>query len=200
MRLISLLFGLLILLSNFYVKAQKFGGGYILAFSSTQIAGDRLSGFSKSGIATGLFVSSKIKNKISAEMQMLLIQKGSRTKANAEYFYKVTLNYIEVPINLRYNLNKRMSIYGGFGIAYLFKSIEKDIDGEIVYTPPFRKTELAMQIGGNYLIKNNLYFDVRLSNSIIPIRTYGYGYPYMNFDQYNTGIYFGLKYFFSKEK
>ena len=60
------------------VNAQNFGGGVILGLSSSQVGGDDLSGFHKTGGLIGIFVNNSISKLLSVQMEMTYIQKGSK--------------------------------------------------------------------------------------------------------------------------
>jgi len=108
-------------------------------------------------------------------MEMLFVQKGSRrnpTKDNNLTKYIMRLNYIEVPVLYRRQLKKSFGFEAGlsFGILLDTENREFDINGAIPARPDFEKYELAAHIGFRYFLNDNQSFNLRYSNSILPIR------------------------------
>src|SRR5438132_3331012 len=81
--------------------AQRFHAGVTGGISTTQVAGDQLSGFNKAGVIAGGFVNSSLSEKTSLQMEIIFIQKGSRKPVetdNDNQYYVMRLSYFEVPV------------------------------------------------------------------------------------------------------
>ena len=87
---------LLILLSVNKMTAQEFKGGFIGGISTSQLSGDMLGGFNKMGLIIGGFTSRSFSEKISAKLEIVYIQKGSRTPKQ-DYRHQYSLDYINFP-------------------------------------------------------------------------------------------------------
>lgn len=166
-----------------------------LGFNGCQVHGDSYSGYNKLGLFGGLAVNARINEKTSLELGFYFSQKGARknpNKYNLEY-YRLNLNYVDLPLSLRYMLNKRYFLTLGPSLAYLV-SLREDINYTNftgMYT--YKKYEVGVNIGLGRTVVNNLSVEVRCSNSITAIREYGiassvyYSNPVARF--FNKGFY-----------
>ncbi|MBI3500966.1 MAG: PorT family protein [Bacteroidetes bacterium] len=144
--------------------------------------------YSKLGFTAGGFSNLKLSERNSLQFEILYVQKGSLqpldTANNNYYFYKLKLNYAEVPLlfihRFKIAMMKKEAFPLGFEIGPSFgirTSIRQDgiayqngyyLTGVYDYTQ-FRKTEVAANIGISYYFTKNFLFNVRYSNSIIPV-------------------------------
>ncbi|MCB0430585.1 MAG: PorT family protein [Flavobacteriales bacterium] len=179
---------------------QNFKACLRLGVSTSQVSGDDLGGFDKIGFAGGAFASLATSEKFSWEMGIHYVEKGSRKAANpgkGDYrFYLMALQYMEVPVLLRYHKD---NFIFGFGPSFgaLIGSKEKDQYGDIPYNPPrpFNKTELNANLTIAYNLGERWEFQWRLDNSILPIRPHAAGAVYRwNRGQYNNVLMFMLGY------
>lgn len=176
------------------LHAQDFKGGMRIGIDGSQVNGDKLTGFNKLGIIAGAFVNRKLSEKISAQMEMVFIQKGSRRPTDDNNtFYRMRVHYIEVPLLFQYYTSKKFAIYAGPSFGTLVFSEEDDQFGVFKNRPPFRKFEFAGNGGLLYCLSDTWTFDGRYSHSISTIRPYTGG-PTTFFDQgqYNVLIEFSL--------
>lgn len=166
-----------------------------LGLNGCQVHGDSYSGYKKLGIFGGLAVNAKINEKVSLELGFYFSQKGARKNPNKyDYnYYRLNLNYIDLPLSLRYMLNKRYFLTLAPSLAYLV-SYNEDINYSNftgMYT--FKKYEVGVNIGLGRTVVKNLSVEVRCSNSITAIREYGiasnvyYSNPVARF--FNKGFY-----------
>lgn len=192
---------ILIFVASTFSFAQKFNGSFFGGLSSSQVAGDQLSGFNKAGVIVGASVFLPVKNNLGVEMEIQFIQKGSRKPVDSEStdlsYYRMHLNYVEVPFLFHYSYSKRFQFNVGFSVGQLLSSKEEDSGGEIPesQTLPFEKTEFAACGGMYYGFNEKFFLDLRLSNSILPIRKIGESnIQNIESGQYNTVLSFTLKY------
>ena len=187
-----------LLLMN-HLRAQKFDAGILAGLSTSQVDGDDLSGFNKAGIKAGGFVSRKLGGKSALTFEIEYFQKGSRKPVNAdnEYFL-MRLSYIEVPLLYNYYVGKKWNLEAGIGVAALLSAYEEDQTGEILNAPEFNRFDYLIEVGANYFITSNFFFNIRYSYSIIPMRSKpdGYDYRYFLGGQYNKVLAFALAYVF----
>ena len=159
------------------IKAQNFGGGLILGFSTSQVGGDNLAGFNKAGLLIGAYGNKSISELLSFQMEMTFIQKGSNNpKMNdaehSNYLKEdISCSYIEVPLLLQYHQSNKLKIEGGVQLAYLINGYYNDINGEIpTYSVnPFIEYDFGLLLGIDYKYSENISLNTRLSNSILPI-------------------------------
>ena len=188
------------------IKAQNFGGGLILGFSTSQVGGDNLAGFNKAGLLIGTYGNKSISELLSYQMEMTFIQKGSNNpkmndSEHSNYLKEDILSsYIEVPLLLQYHQSNKLKIEGGVQLAYLINGYYNDINGEIpTYSVnPFRKNDFGLLLGIDYKYSKNISLNTRLSNSILPIGTEDYdlvnSYNSSRKGKYNSVLSFAIHY------
>ena len=188
------------------IKAQNFGGGLILGFSTSQVGGDNLAGFNKAGLLIGAYGNKSISELLSFQMEMTFIQKGSNNpkmndSEHSNYLKEdISSSYIEVPLLLQYHQSNKLKIEGGVQLAYLINGYYNDINGEIpTYSVnPFRKNDFGLLLGIDYKYSKNISLNTRLSNSILPIGTEDYelvnSYNSSRKGKYNSVLSFAIHY------
>ncbi len=148
-----------------------------LGINGCQIHGDNYSGYNKVGVFAGTAVNARLKNKASFELGFYFSQKGARRNPNPGKgdfdFYNVTLNYIDMPLSFRFNVNPKYFITLGPSVAYLINYKENINYTDFTGQYPFNKLETGVNIGLGRKIKDKFYIEVRSSNSITSIRDYG---------------------------
>lgn len=192
----SLLFSFIYALS--FAQEKEFKAGFILGLTASQISGDTHGGFHKPGPAAGAFTNFNFNEKTSGQLEILYIQKGSRNNINPEKgdynFYLLRLNYIEVPVLLKYK-HKQFVFEAGPALGTLISFHEEDANGPVSFPLPFRRTELSGNIGVNYGFGERFYLNWRYSNSLLPVRGYSFGrFPYRYGGQYNSLMTISLRY------
>ncbi len=179
--------------------AQSFNAGLRLGICGSQVNGDRLSGFDKAGLVGGGFVSRELSEHFALQFEIVYVQKGSRKPVddNNEY-YRMRVNYIEVPVLLLWHLSKNVDLTGGPSFGRLIFSEENDQLRVYEDAPPFKNFEFAGNFGVIYRMDEHWAVDARYSHSITTIRPFPEGYPTTYFDkgQYNVVIEFSLEYGF----
>ena len=180
---------------------QNFSSGIVLGINTSQVSFDNLSGFNKIGIRSGAFVNRNF-NKFQGQIELLYINKGSREHINSDTYsegYKLQLNYIEIPISFKKRIYRNIDGELGLGVGYLLNWTEK-YDGYDNYGIEMEKLEYSIHIGFEYKIRQNLYLNSRLSNSIMPVRSHATDNIHKWYHgQYNTSISFVLHYYFFKK-
>lgn len=193
----------ILLISSFVLKSQTTTNDVFtlkpsLGFNGCQIHGDNYSGYDKFGAFGGLSVNAKLSKKTSIELGFFFSQKGARHNQNPEKgdftFYRVNLNYIDLPLIFKYNVNATYFLTGGPSIAYLINYQEDNEAGNWDGVYPFEKFEYGINVGLGRKIKDNFFVEVRSSNSFVAIRKYGilatqvfYPNPVARF--FNAGLY-----------
>jgi Outer membrane protein beta-barrel domain len=181
-------------------SAQSFSAGLIGGLSTSQVAGDGLSGFNKAGVIVGGFVNTPLSPSALVQMEIVFMQKGSKKPYTAESgtFYVMRLSYIEIPLLYKHVLTSKFMVEAGPSVGVLVFSEEEDEYGIEEGRPPFNTVDVSGCIGLNYSLSKNWTFNTRFSNSVIPIRPYESGFSFANFDrgQYNTVLAFTFHYRF----
>lgn len=204
---LSILF--LLITSNFAIKAQEietekiseFKAGVIAGISTSQISGDDLAGFHKFGINAGVFSRYTFSKKYSAQFEVTFIQKGSRKTPDAEKgdmtFYRLNLNYIEIPVLLKYK-HKHFVFEAGPYASYLINFTEENEQGPLPMIRPFYKYDIGGAIGINYDFTEHFQMNWRYTNSWFPVRPHLSNANFRwNRGQLNSVIEFTLHYEFN---
>lgn len=200
MKKISLLFFCLGIVGWLNAQERRFSAGAKIGLSSSQVSGDDLAGFHKAGLTAGLFSSVKFSKKWSGQFELLFVQKGSKYAGNPDAgdlnYYRLQLNYMEVPVLIQYQF-KKLCIEAGPGFGYLIHYREEDRMGDITGMRPFNKSEISYNLGVNYRIINHLGISARFSNSISSIRNHASGaHTLSNPGQQNTVLQLAIHYIF----
>lgn len=193
-----------LLITNNIACGQSFKAAVLAGINSSQVSGDELSGFNKVGLFIGGSAILPVSEKSLVEMELLFIQKGSKTptpkNGAANYFYKMSLNYLEVPLIYTFRPVKYVSVHAGPTFGVLVGSKEEDNAGELTGQIPFQKTELGIDGGLSVYFSEHLSLTMRLSTSLLPIRKTGANTPLFESGQYNSGLAFFLQYTFGSKK
>jgi hypothetical protein len=186
---------------------RSFEAGAAAGLNTSQISGDNLSGFHQFGLTGGLFVARPLSDNWDLELQFLFSQKGSRKTQNPEKgrytFYNLRVNYIDMPLLLGYRFES-FEVFAGptFGVR-VGDVTEENQNGSIPSggRPSFKDRDVAVNLGLGYSLVENLTFDLRFSNSILPAREFTGGTrnnkgtgQYLNQGQYHTLVTFLVKY------
>ena len=186
---------------------QRFNGFVYTGISTSQVSGDALGGFDKAGVILGAGVVSDVSrnHKTLVGMEIGYIQKGSRKPSKLAQgdvaTYLLRLNYLEVPLYLKHAITSKFYAYAGGAIGVLTSSLEENEMG-VSYDVPFNKFDVSILGGMEYEITSHWHMNLRLIQSVAPIREFGGEVPYAFFDngQYNTVLAFTLNYFFKTKK
>ena len=165
----------IVVLSGTISFSQEFDGGITAGLVTSQVDGDSWAGYNKSGFTFGAFVSRKLSEKIGAGMEIRYIRKGALKDDTGEdgfTYYRSRLNYIEIPLYLRY-YSGRFLFEAGPSIGVLVNSSEDDLYGEIPIadTKEFNQMEISGLAGFSYVVTDNILISFRMQYSLLPIRT-----------------------------
>ncbi len=175
-------------LYHYATAQQTFNAGLMAGLSLTQVHGDGWSGFDKAGLCVGGFVNTNVREKMNIQMELLYIEKGSQKNAdpqNGDYnSYLLELNYLEVPILLRYHL-KKIDLEAGPGFGALIKQAESDQHGPIIGVEEFKTLDVSFIFGVSYVFSDHVNVNWRINNSVLSISDRGEaGREFW----YNTGV------------
>ena len=194
---------LIVLLLPMATNAQSFKASIIGGINASQVSGDELGGFNKAGVMFGGSAILPVTPKSDVAMELLFIQKGSKTPTSKDnsntVYYKMSLNYLEVQINYTYHASKKIGLHVGPTFGVLVGENEEYIAGELTERPEFQKTEIGIAGGLSFHFSEKVGLYMRLSNSLLPIRKMGADTKYFKSGQYNSGLAFFLTYTFSSK-
>ncbi len=148
------------------LSAQRFKGGLFAGVNASQVAGDISSGYKNPTDENG-------------NTQMLM-----------------RLNYIDLPILVRYKINRPLTAQFGLGYGYLlYHYVENDYSTTAVAGTPFNTHALNILAGITYAISSRFQVDFRANTSLIPVRPHSSGASrWFNHGQYNDVLSLTLHY------
>ncbi len=184
------------LLGIFQLTAQTFGGGFLAGASLSQLDGDSWGGYHKVGITAGAYTFTQLNKYVKAQLELRYTEKGSKSNSkDPSIFYQSRLNYIEVPLLLKYSFLQKLNADIGLTAGYMVKGTEDDGYGELEADPPFKPYELSFLAGIQYQILQNVYLNVRLNYSVLPVGDHPGGQTWLfNRGQYNNALTFTVYY------
>jgi hypothetical protein len=160
---------------------QQFKGGIDGGIIGSQVTGDLLGGFNKAGVKAGGYVSLRLNDLSSVQMELNFIQKGSRKNPSQQpdstmdySTYLLRLNYIEMPLHYRYQFRKTIMFEGGISMGVLVNA--QELRNGIEDMPvPFKKYDLSWEMGVFYEILEGIQVNLRYSYSILAVRRHNLG-------------------------
>ncbi len=188
-------------------QERSFKAGGAAGLNTSQISGDNLRGFHQFGLAGGLFVARPLSDQVTLELQFLFSQKGSRKTPNPEKgdykLYNLRVNYIDLPLILGYEFSS-FELFGGPLVGVQVGDVTEETQNGTIPNanrPGFEPLDIGAHAGLGYELTEQLHFDLRFSNSILPARKFtgetvnnkGTG-QYLNRGQYHTVVSFLVKY------
>ncbi len=160
-------------------RAQKEERHFRAVFSAgvvgSQVDGDTYGGYNKAGLMAGVFVNRPISEKIELELGLSYIQKGARKNANpakGDYnSYLLRLNYVEIPVIVKYTYKK---FKPEIGIAYarLFKYSEQNSAVGYYNNNNLLNRDISYYWGCGFVLSENLLAKFQYGYSMVPIRPY----------------------------
>lgn len=185
--LIAALFAMLILCTNraqaqYYSSEPTFFGGFILGANFAQVDGDNFAGYRKIGLNGGAIVHTRLMDQATISLELLYSEKGSRKGKNqADKLgydqqtiirdYNILLQTAEIPINFNYFFSdKKSMLSAGLSYAQLVNA-KASLNGEDTDEDyPFKKYDLAINLGASYRIYKRFHLNFRFQNSLLNIR------------------------------
>ena len=223
------LFSIAIFSFLFFFSAQSFSQHFLGALSVgmnlTQVDGDEVYGFKKVGLNIGPSVILPLgkDKKWSVTLELLFSQQGSRQKSTyaakdtiadstyAGYYdgYRLSLNYIQVPVMVHFT-DKRI-IAGGVGFSYSrlvgvteyedYNDPRGFVRTATSLSGPYLKSDFQVLADVRFRLWQKLWLNLRYSYSMFPIRTREFVNPFSGSTwtrkQYNNVISIRLVYIFN---
>jgi len=172
MYLNAILLSLLFFLGE-VLNSQTFKGGFIGGFTASQVDGDSYAGFDKLGLHGGVFVSTEFSNYWGLQMEIKYTGRGARKKTSVDdpSIYKLSLNYIDIPVFLWLNFKEKITLEGGLVTGYLFYIRGEDSNGLLPqeFINEFKKFDYCWLLGFRYNINSYIAAGLRYSYSLFSI-------------------------------
>lgn len=206
MNKLGILTAFLLFSLSFY--GQVFKVGLLAGLSGSQVEGDGYGGYNKLGFIVGGFANVEHSEKISTQLDMYFINKGSqknpKTSEGDVDAFKLNINYVEMPFAIRYHYKKFIFETGLYYSVFLNYSMSDEF-GDLTDKPfPFKKYDFGGFLGLNYKINEHIIFNLRSKNSFVPVRDFqnldqqiGILNKLLNRGWYNLDLNFTLRYQFN---
>ena len=182
---------------------QKFNGGILAGGLVSQVDGDQDAGYHKFGYLGGAFVSLKVSDRSSFQLEMEYIQKGARRNADSLTNTGASLtrlHYFEVPFLYQFTFAKRVQAEIGPAADVLIGAYAEDENSlEAPILVPYRSVTLCGIVGISCFISDHLKAGLRFNYSLLSIRNgYVYGQRKILFEagQYNNVLSLALSWYF----
>ncbi len=155
---------------------RRFKGGIVGGFNLSQIEGDEAAGYNKIGLQGGVRVAIILKEKMDLGVELLFSQRGSaaRNVNQGTFPFKLTLNYIEVPVLFNYmdwqvenEDYYRLHFHTGLSYGRLISS-SSDVNQFIQLGDFFRDNDVSWVAGATYYVNKNIGVTVRYTRSLYP--------------------------------
>lgn len=170
---LALLSGCILFLSSGEaLLAQKIRGGLVGGLVASQIDGDRMGGYNKFGGHVGAFARTPVGKSMWFELQLLLIQKGSRPSGEGNLEGTIiSTGYVDCEVSLLYNVWQSLFLKAGLVPGVCIQGSVKTLSGvEQALDVPFRKASLGVIIGAEYGLSKHLAAYMDFGYSILSIR------------------------------
>jgi len=183
--------------SELFAQERTFKPAVYVAPVSSQVRGDNLAGFDKFGFSFGAMVSYEFATDFSYEVGLSFIQKGSRNIAdpanNLPDQYILNLNYIEVPVALKYDFSDKIFTYTGISLGTLISYKEEVNQVESNDQRGFSQFEFGYRAGIGYKLSDHIQFLGLFHGSANKIRVRD---TPQGLDQRNILVSLAFRYFF----
>lgn len=160
--------GVFIWFATGFMHAQSFNGGVLFGLNATQIDGDDLGGYNKAGFTAGVFVFNQLSERFKLQLEVKYSGKGSATPKDSPEFYKIRLDYAEVPVIASFRAAKHFYIDGGLSYGYLFRA-EHFTGAWQDFDDGPKKSEVAFLGGVHYELMKHISVSARMGYSLFAL-------------------------------
>ena len=181
-----------------------------LNISSLTFDESELSSSSKTGFTAGLMVEIPVAKNFSLQPELLYSQQGTKTSffdqdvTNSNFKGTIELNYLNIPLMLKYYVIKGLSLQAGPQIGLLVKANSKYQDNFLGYENQesfnLKKyssgIDTSINFGLGYQFKDKFYTDFRYNISYSNVFKDGDANYFINHDMKNRVFQITIGYFF----
>lgn len=181
-----------------------------LNLSSLSFDESELNSSNKTGFTAGIMVEIPLAKNFSLQPELLYSQQGSKSSfsdqdvTNSNYKSTIDLNYLNIPVMVKYYVLKGLSVQAGPQIGILLKANNKYQDNFLGYEnhESFNLKDYATGIdtsvnfGLGYQFKDKFYTDLRYNISYSNVFKEGDANHFINNDMKNRVFQISIGYFF----
>lgn len=167
------------------LQAQKFNADYMLGLNLCQIDGDRLSGYNKFGLHTGLGISRELREDLDFRLEFLLSIKGAKRQIDSsnmgatDIINKQSIRYFEIPLLLAYKKD-HFGVEGGISMGVMLNGFIWDYTGRYPVGNTIKRFEFAGHLGATYQLTEEWTAYTRFSYSLNAVSPGPSGSLWMN--------------------
>lgn len=148
--------------------AQEFKGVLTVGLNASQIDGDGLSGFHKSGLMLGAGVAWQFHEKLSVNMSLEFMEKGSRTAfKDSLNLFKWKMQYIDIPVAISIRFHERFFAQLGLTPSVLLNDKVDSGLGYVSSNPQNDRFHLLGAVGIEFLLHEKLSLLMRYQYSLM---------------------------------
>lgn len=181
-----------------------------LNISSLTFDESELNSSTKTGFTAGIMAEIPLAKNFSLQPELLYSQQGTKISfedqdvTNSHYKSTITLNYLNIPVMLKYYVLKGLSVQAGPQIGILLKANNKYQDNFLGYDNHesfdlkdySTGIDTSVNLGLGYQFKNKFYTDLRYNISYSNVFKEGDVNHFINNDMKNRVFQITIGYFF----
>jgi hypothetical protein len=161
-----------------FAQDRRFGGGLVFGLTASQINGDAAAGYHKVGLNLGVRGTIKLTERWLLSLDLLFNQRGSRTtEAETIFMRRVHLQYLEIPIMVRYadwrdETKGFYRVYAAAGVGYsrLFSySLNDYAQTAFRFSQDFRPNEISVMGEFGFRSSEHWAYSLRFSRALLPL-------------------------------
>ncbi len=171
MRIFKICILSVVLLSSMsQAQGQTFRSAIVAGLNASQINGDLIAGFNKLGIQAGLRVSTDLKEKIEASVELLYSQRGSRASGKFASPFSIRINYVEMPLIIGFkdwlkDDYHKIRFEAGLSYGRLIHAEQEDATGTIDIDY-YNQNDISWLAGATFFSSERLAFSARFTQSL----------------------------------
>lgn len=170
MKRLPILFALLIACIAVHAQTLQFGPRAGLNFSNVTANGASEDG--RTRLHLGVFAIHGISDQVAAQVEILYSQQGA-TQVGSSLTGPITMNYLNIPLLVRYQVIPGLATYAGPQVGFLLKGeFESESSGNVFdVTHTLAGTEVALLLGAEYEVYEGLHAGMRYVFSLSDIHS-----------------------------
>lgn len=152
--------------------SQGFKGGLLTGVVVSQVDGDNFDGYHKFGFQLGAYTEFDLNEKWGLLVELKYIQKGSNKTDKKDPYndFRISLNYIDLPVLLNYKYNEKLTFGTGLSYGYLMNAEVQDgagiVDGDYL---TYHKYDINAVLQIKYRLAEHIWIDLKGAYSVMYI-------------------------------
>jgi hypothetical protein len=151
-----------------FANAQKVEFGAKVGFNLANVTGDAVGNSTRFGFNGGFFADINLSEKLVFQPELLYSTQGAKYKG--EDGYNANIDYLNVPLMLKYYVTEKFNIEAGPQVGFLLSAKSKDSEGSYSIKDETKSTDFGLNFGLGYDFTKNIFvngrYNLGLSNII----------------------------------